>query len=1007
MQKNPPSVDHWAEIGDREHLVQFYEDSQTLVETLTGFIGSGLRANSAGIVIATREHLDALDQQLAASGIDVAATKRSGQYVAVEAREMLGQILANGWPQPDLFRLRIGGLLAKVHARWGSVRAFGEMVGLLWENGAQGAALRLEGLWNELGIAQPFALLCGYHIGQLRNGDRKLIGGICAVHGHAAFDEEDPQPTGDASDRTRMTARLERRVGRLQRELQRRKVLESALAEREMELTDFLENAVVGLHKIDANGRVTWANRAELDMLGYAPEEFIGRLVADFVVQPGQAASLLERVRSGETLRDEHVQMRCKNGTTKDVVINSSPLFVDGKFICTRSSMRDVTTQWSMDQQLKQLNDELEQRVAERTRELTRSELQFRELVSGVVDYAIYMLDVEGHIVSWNAGAERIKGYSKTEAIGKHFSMFYTPEDREKRVPYQALTMAATLGKYEAEAWRVRKDGRQFWASVVIDAIYNEARAVVGFAKVTRDLTERRAIEEQLRQSQKMEAIGQLTGGVAHDFNNLLTVIIGNLETIWRHAPPEDGKLRRAIDQVTRGAQRAVTLTQQLLAFSRRQPLNPKPTDINRLVAGMSDLVRRTIGENIAVETVLAGGLWRVEIDAHQLESALLNLAVNARDAMPEGGKLTIETANAHLDDGYADKYPELTAGQYVVVCVTDTGTGMSADVIAHAFEPFYTTKPIGQGTGLGLSQVYGFVKQSGGHVKLYSEVGDGTSVKIYLPRMTAAGTEDQETPVIVPPTGGRHEVILVVEDDDDVRLFTTESLRDLGFTVREANDGPSALKQLEQHRDVQLIFTDVGLPGMNGALLVAAARALRPDIKVLFTTGYARNAIVHQGRLDAGVELITKPFTRVQLASRIRDVLDVPVHGARKPTALVIEDEALVRMFLVDQLQELGFEVIDAGNAAEGLRAARNHQQLDVVIVDRGLPDRDGMEVVAELRTQLSSLPVIIASGHGDTLDDPSMRNDPHISFLSKPYDIDALTTALRALHVRTRQMS
>jgi PAS domain S-box-containing protein len=1004
MQKNPPSVDHWAEIGDREHLVQFYDDSQTLVESVTGFIGSGLRANSAGIVIATREHLDALDRQLAASGIDVAATKRSGQYIAVEAREMLGQILANGWPQPDLFRLRIGGLLAKLHARWGSVRAFGEMVGLLWEGGAQGAALRLETLWNELGLTQPFALLCGYHIGQLRNGDRKLISSICAVHGHAAFDEENPRPIGDASDRTRMTARLERRVQRLERELQRRKVLENELAEREMELTDFLENAVVGLHKIDANGIVIWANRAELDMLGYAPEQFIGRPIADFVVQPGHAASLLERVKSGQTLRDEHVQMRCKNDATKDVVINSSPLFVDGKFVCTRSSMRDVTRQWSMDRQLKQLNDELEQRVAERTRDLTRSELQFKELVSGVVDYAIYMLDVEGHIVSWNAGAERIKGYSQAEVIGKHFSMFYTPEDREKRVPYHALTMATTLGKYEAEAWRVRKDGRQFWASVVIGAIYNEAGAVVGFAKVTRDLTERRAIEEQLRQSQKMEAIGQLTGGVAHDFNNLLTVIVGNLETIWRHAPPEDGKLRRAIDQVTRGAQRAVTLTQQLLAFSRRQPLNPKPTDINRLVAGMSDLVRRTIGENIAVETVLAGGLWRAEIDAHQLESALLNLAVNARDAMPAGGKLTIETANAHLDDGYASKYPELTAGQYVAVCVTDNGTGMSADVIAHAFEPFYTTKPIGQGTGLGLSQVYGFVKQSGGHVKLYSEVGEGTTVKIYLPRMTAAGVEEVETPFTSAPTGGRHEVILVVEDDNDVRLFTTESLRDLGFTVREANDGPSALQQLEQHPDVQLIFTDVGLPGVNGAQLVAAARALRPDIKVLFTTGYARNAIVHQGRLDAGVELITKPFTRVQLASRIRDVLDVPVNAVRAPTALVIEDEALVRMFLVDQLQDLGFEVIEAGTAAEGLRAARNHQQLDVVIVDRGLPDRDGMEVVAELRTQLSSLPVIVASGYGDTLDDSSLRNDPDIRFMSKPYDIDALTTALRALHVRTK---
>ena len=283
------------------------------------------------------------------------------------------------------------------------------------------------------------------------------------------------------------------------------------------------------------------------------------------------------------------------------------------------------------------------------------------------------MLDVDGHIVSWNAGAERIKGYSKTEIIGKHFSMFYTPEDRAKRVPHHALTMAATLGKYEAEAWRVRKDGTQFWASVVIDAIYNEAGAVVGFAKITRDLTERRAIEEQLRQSQKMEAIGQLTGGVAHDFNNLLTVILGNLETIWRHAPPEDGKLRRAIDQATRGAQRAATLTQQLLAFSRRQPLNPKPTDINRLVAGMSDLIRRTSARTSRSRRCwrAACGAWRSI--AHQLESALLNLAVNARDAMPEGGKLTIETANAHLDDGYARQVSGADSGSVRRRCASRT----------------------------------------------------------------------------------------------------------------------------------------------------------------------------------------------------------------------------------------------------------------------------------------------------------------------------------------------
>jgi PAS domain S-box-containing protein len=1190
MRTNPPSVDLWAELGDSEHLVQFYEDSHTLIETLDGFIGGALRAKSAGIVIATREHLDALDRQLAGSGLDVAAVKQSGQYVAIEAAALLEQILANGWPQPDSFRAKVGGLIDTAHSRWGAVRAFGEMVGLLWEGGAPGAALRLEGLWNDLARVQPFTLLCGYDIGKLVNSDRKLIGGICAVHGHVSFDESEPQALADAADRADSTARLQRRVQRLERELQRRKVLEARVAEREMELADFLDNAVVGLHKIDANGIVVWANRAELDLLGYTAAEYIGRPAADFVVPSEQAAEMLRRAKLGQPFRDEHVQMRCKDGSTKDVLINSNPLLLDGKFVCTRSSMRDVTAQWTVEghlrgeaerweilhrigaalsgdldlerivqtvtdaavqltsaqfgaffynvekpeggsymlyslsgapresfadfpmpratalfgptfrgeriiriddvlahpdygksaphygmpkghlpvrsylavpvigregkvhgglffghatpgtfshrdelivggiaaqaaiamenaglfreserthRELQQLNEELERRVAERTSELRRSEVQFRELVSGVVDYAIYMLDVDGHIASWNAGAERIKGYRKSEVIGKHFSMFYTPEDREKRVPFHALTIAATAGKYEAEAWRVRKDGQRFWASVVLDAIYNEAGAVIGFAKVTRDLTERRLIEEQLRQAQKMEAIGQLTGGVAHDFNNLLTVIVGNLETIWRHAPPEDGKLRRAIDQVTRGAQRAVTLTQQLLAFSRRQPLNPKPTDINRLVAGMSDLIRRTIGENIAVETVLAGGLWRVEIDAHQLESALLNLAVNARDAMAEGGKLTIETSNAHLDDSYADRYPELTAGQYVVLCVTDTGTGMSADVIAHAFEPFYTTKPIGQGTGLGLSQVYGFVKQSGGHVKLYSEVGQGTTVKIYLPRLSTEADEEQDMPPASTPTGGTHEVVLVVEDDDDVRLFTTESLRELGFTVVQAHDAPTALKLLEIRPEVQLLFTDVGLPGMNGAQLAAAARALRPDIKVLFTTGYARNAIVHQGRLDPGIELITKPFTRVQLASRIRDVLDVPAAaGTHKPVALVIEDEALVRMFVIDQLNELGFDVIDTANAAEGLRAARNHRRLDVAIVDRGLPDRDGMDVVAELRTQLPSLPVIVASGYGGLPEGESLRNDAHIQFMSKPYDVDALTTALRTLHVRTKQM-
>jgi CheY-like chemotaxis protein len=335
--------------------------------------------------------------------------------------------------------------------------------------------------------------------------------------------------------------------------------------------------------------------------------------------------------------------------------------------------------------------------------------------------------------------------------------------------------------------------------------------------------------------------------------------------------------LQRAVDQATRGAQRAATLTQQLLAFSRRQPLNPKPTDANQLVRGVSELIRRTLNESIAIETVYGAGLWRIEVDANQLESALLNLAVNARDAMPNGGKLTIETTNAHLDENYTASYAEISVGQYVLICVSDSGAGMPKEVLSRAFDPFFTTKPIGQGTGLGLSQVYGFVKQSGGHVKLYSEPGEGTTVKIYLPRYTGAETKAEAEAVAPMPQGHSNEVILVVEDDDDVRGYSTECLRDLGFTVLEAQEAASAMRTLQQHSEIQLLFTDIGLPGKNGRELAGLALQLRPNLKILFTSGYARNAIVHQGRLDAGVQLLTKPFTRAQLAARVRDVLDSP----------------------------------------------------------------------------------------------------------------------------------
>jgi signal transduction histidine kinase len=390
---------------------------------------------------------------------------------------------------------------------------------------------------------------------------------------------------------------------------------------------------------------------------------------------------------------------------------------------------------------------------------------------------------------------------------------------------------------------------------------------------------QRDAAEEALRQSQKMEAIGHLTGGVAHDFNNLLTVVLGNIELAQRQlenwTEASQDRMRRTLTQAMRGAQRGATLTQRLLAFSRRQPLSPKPLDLNKLVGGLTEFLRRSLGETVDLETVGAAGLWKVEADPVQLEAALLNLAVNARDAMPNGGKLTIETANVQLDEDYCRRHAEVTPGPYVQIAVTDTGTGMSRQVLDRAFEPFFTTKVAGQGTGLGLSQVFGFVKQSGGHITIYSELGEGTTVKIYLPRLFAEVREEvpveREVPGAVPG-----ERVLVVEDDEEVRVYIADLLRGLRYQVIEASDATSALAHVDNGKGrIDLLLTDVVLPGMNGRRLADEVVARTNGIKVLFMTGYSRNAIVHHGRLDPKVEMIQKPFTEAALAARIRDLLD------------------------------------------------------------------------------------------------------------------------------------
>ena len=393
--------------------------------------------------------------------------------------------------------------------------------------------------------------------------------------------------------------------------------------------------------------------------------------------------------------------------------------------------------------------------------------------------------------------------------------------------------------------------------------------------RVANEVSERIKAEEALRQSQKMEAVGQLTGGVAHDFNNLLTVIMGGLDTIRRARPDDEARIKRAVDMALQGVQRAASLTGRLLAFSRRQPLDPKPVELNKLVRDMTELLHRTLGEQIELEGVLAPRLWLVEVDQNQLESALINLAVNARDAMPDGGKLTIETANTALDESYVAQDAEVIPGQYVVVAVSDSGVGMSKETLARVFEPFFTTKEVGRGTGLGLSMVYGFVKQSRGHVTIYSEEGHGTTVKLYFPRYADSLITEAALEALTAPKSSLGEAVLVVEDNEDVRAYSTQILQELGYEVLEAAEAEQALAILRGGQRVDLLFTDVVLPGPSGRVIADEAARLRPELKVLFTTGYSRNAIVHQGRLDPGVQLISKPFTFEQLATRVRDLLD------------------------------------------------------------------------------------------------------------------------------------
>ncbi len=540
---------------------------------------------------------------------------------------------------------------------------------------------------------------------------------------------------------------------------------------------------------------------------------------------------------------------------------------------------QDITARKAAEAALQQLNDTLEARIAEALAE--------RKILADIVEGTDAFVQVADQNFRWiainrAAAREFHRIYGVTPKVGDNMLelLAHIPEQQAAVRSAWGRALAGEDFIEIAHFGDLKHDRRHY--EMRFNVLRDAAGKQIGAYQFVYDVTERlaeqnrlRITEAALRQSQKMEAVGQLTGGIAHDFNNMLAVIISSLRLAQRRMNRGEVNVQDYIVGAIDGAERAARLVSRLLAFSRQQPLSPQKVDANRLLSGMEEVLRRTIPEDISIEFVRAGGLWSIHADAHALESVILNLAVNARDAMPDGGKLTFETANAYLDDPYAAAHADVTAGQYVQIGVTDTGHGMTPDVIARAFEPFFTTKAVGAGTGLGLSQVYGFTKQSGGHVKIYSEVGVGTTVKLYVPRLTDRVASNPPFAAEVPaPSLGSGQLVLVVEDDNDVRRLTVETLTELGYSVISVSNAAEALTRIEDRPDIALLMTDVVMPGMNGRKLAEAALKRRPELKVLFTTGYTRNAIVHNGILDDGVELIGKPFTLEGLAAKVASIL-------------------------------------------------------------------------------------------------------------------------------------
>jgi PAS domain S-box-containing protein len=605
------------------------------------------------------------------------------------------------------------------------------------------------------------------------------------------------------------------------------------------------------IYMLSLEGNVASWNAGAERFKGYTAAEIVGQHFSRFYTQQdredGVPARALQTAREAGKFEAEGWRVR-KDGSRFWASVVIDPIRnAAGELIGFAKITRDIT----------------EKRIAQE--QLRLSEERFRLLVQGVTDYAIYMLSPSGEVTNWNSGARRIKGHADDEVIGSHFSRFYTDEDRASGLPAKALATAVEQGRFEAEGWRVRKDGTRFWAHVVLDPIRDDLGNLLGFAKITRDITERKQAEEKLEharealfQSQKLESLGKLTGGVAHDFNNLLNVMSNGLSML--RARLKDPVDLRMVDTMEQAAIRGATLTNQLLSFARKQPMKQERRDLNRIIGAFDAVLRRASPSGIELALDLGTRLPAVLIDMAQFETALLNLVVNARDATPRGGRITISTQPRRLNE---DEVSRLPPGDYVCVSVRDTGLGMSADVAARAVEPFFTTKEVGKGTGLGLSQVLGMVQQSGGDLAISSEVGVGTTVSMYFPALSAGAAQD------VQPEGTQDEKVLVVDDDPNVLAMTVELFRTLGFDVLSATDGVKALEVLRGSPDVRFLFSDVMMPGMNGIDLGHQARLVSPEIRVILASGYAGDA-ASDGSLD-GFHFLSKPYRLSDVLKKLR----------------------------------------------------------------------------------------------------------------------------------------